>query len=188
MNPPRRTPFCLAAGLLTLTLLTSPAGYAQTTFRWVDQATGQTVYSDKPPPAGIKYSTHGKALSGSEEPEDSDGSKPSATPSPSYAVRQAAVKYPVEFYSTPDCGDPCQQARAILNGRGIPFAEHSITTQEAFTQFEQRFGKNARFPAVRVGQERFVGFEPGGWNDLLDLAGYPKTAPYGSVPQGKASQ
>ena len=188
MNLPRRNTSCLAAGLLLLSLLTSPAVNAQTTFLWVDKTTGQTVYSDKPPPAGIKYSTHGKALSGPEEPEGSVGNTPSATPSPSYAVRQAAAKYPVEFYSTPDCGDPCQQARTILNGRGVPFAEHSITTQEAFTQFEQRFGKNARFPAVRVGQERFVGFEPGAWNDLLDLAGYPKTAPYGSIPQGKTSQ
>ncbi len=188
MNLPRRNTSSLAAGLLTLTLLTSATVDAQTTFRWVDKATGQTVYSDKPPPAGVKYSTHGKALSGPDEPQDSAGSTPAATTSPSYAIRQAAANYPVEFYSTPDCGDPCQQARAILNGRGIPFAEHSITTQEAFSEFEQRFGKSARFPTVRVGQERFVGFEPGAWNGLLDLAGYPKTAPYGSVRQGKVSQ
>jgi hypothetical protein len=39
-------------------------------------------------------------------------------------------------------------------------------------------------PALKVGKQSFRGFEAAAWNNLLDLAGYPKTAPYGSKPSG----
>ena len=37
---------------------------------------------------------------------------------------------------------------------------------------------------MSVGQQTVSGLETGAWNNLLDLAGYPKTAPYGSQPSG----
>ena len=36
--------------LLAAALTASPLAGAQTTYRWVDQKTGQTVFSDQPPP------------------------------------------------------------------------------------------------------------------------------------------
>ena len=43
-------------------------------------------------------------------------------------------------------------------------------------------------PALKVGNQRVRGFEAGAYDNLLDLAGYPKTAPYGSKPSGGLSQ
>ena len=37
--------------LLALSLSLSTMALAQNTYRWVDKNTGQTVYSDHPPPA-----------------------------------------------------------------------------------------------------------------------------------------
>ena len=39
-------------------------------------------------------------------------------------------------------------------------------------------------PSLKIGQQVMRGFEPTGYNNLLDLAGYPKTAPLGSKPSG----
>jgi len=39
-------------------------------------------------------------------------------------------------------------------------------------------------PALKVGKQSFRGFEAGAYNNLLDLAGYPKTAAYGGKPSG----
>ena len=38
---------------ITFSFATSLAS-AQTTYRWVDKTTGQTVFSDQPPPPGVK--------------------------------------------------------------------------------------------------------------------------------------
>ena len=40
------------------------------------------------------------------------------------------------------------------------------------------------FPTLKVGKQSFRGFEPAAYNNLLDLAGYPKSAAYGSKPSG----
>ena len=54
MLPHRHTLSVLA--VLLGVVLTTPAA-AQTTYRWIDKASGQTVYSDQPPPPGVRYST-----------------------------------------------------------------------------------------------------------------------------------
>ena len=167
----------------------SPPSLAQTTYRWIDRTTGQTVYSDHPPPAGVRYTTQGGALreSGEGAPPSADGPTPAPT-SPSYTVRQTAARYPVVLYTAAHCTDPCQQARALLNGRGVPFTERTLGEAKAIEEFAKRFGDTAGIPALSVGQQTINGLESGAWNNLLDLAGYPKTAPYGSKPQGPTPQ
>lgn len=157
--------------LFMTTLLLATSAGAQSTYHWID-GTGKSVYSDQPPPPGVKIiaTKEGKAASDDK-------------PLP-YATRQAAEKYPVTLYTTPSCTEACADARGLLNGRGIPFSEKMLKSQEEAASLAKEQGGEARFPTIKVGPQSFVGFEAGAWTNLLDLAGYPKAAPYGSKPSG----
>ncbi len=150
--------FCLAS-----------AANAQITYRWQNKATGQTVYSDQPPPPGtvdvVKIMGH---VSGDETVV-------------SYATRQAMEKYPVTLYTTAACTNLCQEARDLLNGRGVPFTEKMANSQKELDEAAQKIG-GTQIPSLMVGQQAFKGFESGAWSNLLDLAAYPKSAPAGSKP------
>ncbi len=101
-----------------------------------------------------------------------------------YATRQAKEKFPVTLYTSANCVDPCKLARNFLNGRGIPFAEKMLNTEEDIAELSKRLGSEASTPSITVGAQSFRGFEAGAWNNLLDLAGYPSSAPYGTKPSG----
>ena len=147
-----------------------PCG-AQTTYRWIDK-TGQTVFSDQPPPPDVRV-IETRQGRGQEDEQ----------PLP-YATRQAAEKYPVVLYTTANCTEICASARALLNGRGVPFSEKLLTSPEEAAEIARQMGNETFVPGLKVGSQTFPGFEAGSWNNLLDLAGYPKTAPYGSKPSG----
>ena len=66
----------------------------------------------------------------------------------------------------------------------MPFAEKMLTTQEENDELAKKLGGEASVPSLLVGQQSFKGYESNSWNNLLDLAGYPKTAPYGAKPSG----
>jgi glutaredoxin len=156
------------AGLAALAalLLASPAVSEQTTYRWIDPNTGRTVISDLPPPPGVKQVTkYTKTIGGGER-------------QPSYAVRQAIEKFPVVLYTSAGCGDPCKQARALLNGRGVPFSEKVLESEDDLTDLGRQLGGEAQLPSITVGRQSARGFEPVAWNELLDAATYPATAPY----------
>jgi glutaredoxin len=152
-----------------------PCGAQTMTYRWVDP-TGKTVFSDQPPPSGTQYVEikSGLGLEGDQ-------------PLP-YATRQAAEKYPVTLYTTARCTEICANARNLLNGRGVPFLEKMLTRQEEFAEVAKEMGNESFVPGLKVGTQNFPGFEAGAWNNLLDLAGYPKTAPYGNRPSGVFTQ
>lgn len=76
-----------------------------------------------------------------------------APSSPSYAVRQAAAKYPVVLYTAAHCTEPCQQARSLLNGRGVPFAERMLARPD-IEDFSKRFGKRRNPLAQRRPADR----------------------------------
>jgi glutaredoxin len=157
--------------LLSAALLSASVVSAQSTYRWVDKA-GQTVYSDQPPPPGAKQIVR----LGAEERGD-DQQLP-------YATRQAVEKYPVTLYTSANCVEGCKQARDLLNGRGVPFAERMVKSDEDSTELTKKLGSEALVPSIFVGQQNFKGYESGAWNNLLDLAGYPKSAPFGAKPSG----
>lgn len=162
--------------LLCAALAFAATAGAQTTYRWIDKTTGQTVFSDQPPPPGTKVieTREGKT-------QDDERQLP-------YAARQAAEKYPVTLYTSANCAEVCANARALLNGRGVPFAEKLLTVQEEIAEVAKQMGNDSFIPGLKVGAQNFAGFEAGSWNNLLDLAGYPKTAPYGSKPSGVFQQ
>jgi glutaredoxin len=161
----------LRLALVATLLLTSSLANAQTTYQWIDPKTGTTVMSDHPPPPGAK-----QVIKRAGE-ESSEQQIP-------YATRQASEKFPVTLYTSASCIDVCQQARSLLNGRGIPFSEKMLKDQEEMAALGKQLGGEASVPSLFVGRQNFKGFEPGAWNNLLDLAGYPKSAGYGSKPSG----
>ena len=63
-----------------------------------------------------------------------------------------------------------------------------LKSEEEIAELTKRLGSEAATPSIFVGQQSFKGFESGAWNNLLDLAGYPKSAPYGAKPSGAFAQ
>ncbi len=134
---------------------------AQGVYRWTDER-GQTVFSDRPPPA-IEDAERVRVFAGRPEPV------------PAYSVRIAAERYPVVLYTGLDCGAPCDSAMQLLRGRGVPFEERMVSTETELSVFRERFEGSDVVPAATVGSRTLIGFEPGAWNRLLDNAGYPRT-------------
>lgn len=138
---------------------------AQTTYTWIDPATGSTIYSDQPPPINIKRVT--KKV----------GEEPGNTRQQPYAMRRAAENFPVTIYTSADCGDACMRGRSLLNERGIPFKEKVVQAESPeMDELKKLTGGEGFVPFIAVGRQTSKGFEPGAWNNLLDTAGYPKTA------------
>jgi len=157
----------LRPALVVAALLAATLADAQTTYRWVDKDSGKTVFSDLPPPPGVKPVVK------------HSGEQPVDQRQLPYATRQAAQKFPVTLYTTASCADACQQARSLLNGRGIPFAEKVLKSDEELAELARLLGSEAGVPSLSVGQQNLRGLSDDAWNELLDLAGYPKSAPYG---------
>lgn len=159
--------------LLVLCLALTSACAVAETYRWVDPA-GRTVISDTPPPGRANSVAKAGASNG-----NTDGLP--------FAVKQAVESFPVTLYTSADCVSQCKDARDLLNGRGVPFSEKMMQTQEDLDELKKLVG-DAYVPALKVGKQSFRGFEVSAYNNLLDLAGYPKTAPYGSKPAGGLSK
>ncbi|WP_184414876.1 glutaredoxin family protein [Rhodocyclus tenuis] len=166
--------------LLASLLLTLAAGNAsaQADYRWIDPVSGRTVFSDQPPPPGARRvqsrGSSDAALAG-------EGGE---TPLP-FATKQAASKYPVKLYTAASCVEPCAQARALLNARGVPFSEKMLQNDAEAAELRERGGGGEiMVPSITVGSQFYRGFEAGSWNNLLDLAGYPGSAAPGSKAAG----
>lgn len=151
------TAACIAAGLV---LAAAPAA-AQQMFRWVDKD-GKVRYTDTPPPAFVK-DVEKRPL----EPG------PAGTPQGSYALQQAAKKFPVVLYTADQCGAPCTDAMALLEKRGIPFRQVVVGTEETRAALTKVAGA-VEVPTLTVGREVQRGYEASLYHGLLDTAGYPK--------------
>lgn len=148
-----------AAALLALAATAVAEPPASDIYRWTDQQ-GETHYSDRPPP-GIEA----EAVNLTSKP---------ATPALSYATRKAARDFPVVLYTVARCARLCEEARDLLKNRQVPFTETRIDTETDEAAFHKRFGNEAEVPLLTVGTTPLSGLEPVGWNQQLDLAGYPK--------------
>ncbi len=94
-----------------------------------------------------------------------------------YALQLARKNAPVTLYSTPRC-DLCDQARELLNVRGVPFKEISVVNEKQLQDLKSIVGADA-VPSLIVGATVQRGFEKTTYHGILDAAGYPKT---GAVP------
>lgn len=152
--------FFLAAAI---TLIACANATAQA-YRWVDRE-GRVHYTDSPPPPDASKVEKKNFRSGG-----------AAAPNLPYATRLAAANFPVTLYASADCGAPCDNARALLVKRAVPFREIDVRTQEQLDEVKKLSG-NTRVPVLVVGKEIQSGFRDDVFNGLLDSAGYPSFAP-----------
>jgi glutaredoxin len=69
---------------------------------------------------------------------------------------------------------PCDQARASLVARVIPFREVNVATQKEIDEVKKLSGTND-FPLLVVGSQLQSMFREDLYNNLLDTAGYPSS-------------
>lgn len=154
---------------ISLLVMVVSNAQAESLYRWVDKE-GKVHYGDRPAEDAI--GAEQKKFSAPTSAGDDDLS---------YSVRKAKKDFPVTLYVAPSCGDLCVQARAFLNKRGIPFVEKNLTTKEDVEAFNAKNVDNI-VPSLAIGKSMISGYEAERWGSDLDIAGYPKTAPYGSRP------
>ena len=138
-------------------VVAAAAAHGQT-YKWKDAA-GVTHYSDTPPAKGAAQVLR-------------PDSRPAATPSLPYELARAVKLHPVTLYTTARC-DACDQGRALLRARGIPFAEKTVNTAADREQLHRAGGKD-ELPLLVVGNRQMTGFAAGAWNEALDVASYPR--------------
>ena len=158
--------------LLLSCLAVMPSGaQADELYRWVD-AQGKVHYGDVPPADAAQVTTI-KSPAAAAPVEDLP-----------YETRRAQQNFPVTLYAADNCAEACNQARELLKKRGIPFSEKRLQTQEEIDAFKALSGSDST-PTLAVGKTFLKGFLSTQWHDELDIAGYPKTAPYrasGALP------
>jgi glutaredoxin len=153
------------------------AADAQTNvYRWVDKD-GKVQYSDTPPPKDARSSTQ-RTLG---------GGYPDTSQLP-YATQMAMKKSPVTLFMSGDCGEPCDQGRALLGQRGIPFTQRNAQANKADAEALKQAAGQLQVPVLLVGSNTLKGFSEESWNAALDSAGYPRTRlPGQPVPQPQQS-
>jgi glutaredoxin len=145
-------------------LFTAAVAVAQSSpvYRYVDP-TGRVVYSDRPPPADVK-NVQTKRL----------GANFIETNEPDVAAQQASDRFPATLF-TFDCGDLCQNAEALLNKRGVPFAAVNVQNDEQGLVRMRTLTGEDKAPVLALGDKIIVkGYSESRWNAALDEAGYPK--------------
>jgi glutaredoxin len=153
--------FC---GSLCVAALLLPAiSQAQAIYRVVG-ADGHVTFSDKMPATtdnATVLGTGGRALAATVV----------ALP---LELRQVASKYPVTLYTSVNCA-PCNSGRELLSGRGIPYAERTVSTSDD-SEALQRISGGSSLPFLTIGSQQIRGFSDTEWTQFLDAAGYPKTS------------
>ena len=156
----KRLPLFLLAPLATLTFMLASTATAQ--YKYVSPD-GRVTYSDQPPPPSEKVVSQRK-LNETTAP---------VTPLP-FELQQAVSRYPVTLYTGDKC-PPCEEARTYLRGRGVPFTEKTVTSEDDIALFRQQ-SPDGTAPVMTVGGRKTVGFAQTTWSALLDGAGYPQTS------------
>ena len=88
-------------------------------------------------------------------------------------MQQASERFPVTLY-TFNCGATCDNAQALLNRRGVPFATVNVEEGDGAQKVKALTGESSA-PVLQVGDKLVQkGFNEARWNSLLDQAGYPK--------------
>jgi len=151
--------------VLLLACLAIMPAHAGELFRWLDKD-GKVNYGDTPPMDAVNVQNIKSSASSSQD----DGLP--------YETRIAQQNFPVTLYVGSECGGPCDQARNLLNKRGIPFTEKMLKTSKDIEAFRQLSGMEAFAPVLQVGKDFIKGFLESQWNSELDIAGYAKTASY----------
>lgn len=130
-------------------------------YRWVDKD-GRIQYTDAPPPAWAKDVRKSSIAT----------AKPAPAPVP-FELARLQKDFPVTLYTSPNCKEGCELARAALNKRGISFKEVQVWDPDTNEELKRVAGA-VEVPTLLVGRSAQRGFEQGAFDALLDSAGYPK--------------
>lgn len=133
---------------------------------------GKVTYTDRPPAASAGRASPINTRTGVAEPD---------TVLP-LELRQAASRYPVILYTLSSGCEPCDEGRALLRKRGIPFTERQVSTSED-NEALQKITGGRETPVLTIGAQQLKGLAPDTWNNYLDLAGYPRDS---RLPPGYA--
>lgn len=144
--------------LLTLLLGASLPAKASNIYRSVGPG-GTVTFSDRAPDSLTQS-----------EPLRVQGSTGSTTALP-FALQQVRQRFPVQIYTAKDCA-ACQSLRQLLQERGVPFTEKTITSAEDHAAFQRLSGKDS-VPFGTIGRQALHGFSVSEWTQYLDAAGYP---------------
>ncbi len=147
----------LAAGVL------APL-HAQQVYRIVGPD-GKVTFSDKPP-------LDAKANAQTTTPSGAAGG--GAGPALPFELRNVVNRFPVTLYTGPNCA-PCGSGRNLLSGRGIPFNERTVSTNDDLDAL-QRLSGSTGLPFLTIGGQQLKGYSEVEWGQFLDAAGYPKTS------------
>jgi glutaredoxin len=170
--------------IIVVLLFAASSAAAQQIYRWTDQ-NGRVHITDTPPPASAK---------GVERKAYSTGAAPE-TGQP-YELTLAMKDFPVTLYTSPICKEPCAEARAALNRRGVPFKEVQVWEETTNEELKKVSGSN-EVPTLTVGRSVHKGFDQASYDSLLDSARYPRAGilparaqavpplPEGYVPPGE---
>jgi glutaredoxin len=135
---------------------------AQQMYRWTDEQ-GRTHITDTPPPASAKgVQKRGAASAKATEPQMPFG------------LAEAQRDFPVVLYTSPPCKQPCDDARAALNQRGVPFREVQVWDEASQEQLKKVAGNTEEVPVLTVGRSVQKGFSQDAYDALLDSARYPR--------------
>jgi len=151
--------------LLAVALCVAAFGASAQLYRWTDEK-GRVHVTDTPPPPSAKGVKKTAPPGGA-----GDTSAPQSSGPEPFVLQQARKNFPVTLYTVPEC-EACSAARNLLNKRGVPFKEVSVTEPATQDEFKKTVGGNT-VPAMVVGSTVQKGFEEGAYQRLLDAAGYP---------------
>ena len=141
--------------------LVSASALSQGVYRIVGPD-GRVSYSDQPPPAANARPVASGA----------PGAAGGANAQLPFELRQVASRYPVVLYTSAECA-PCNSGRNLLNARGVPYSEKTITTNEDAEALKRLSGQTS-LPFVTIGSQQIKGYSDAEWTQFLDAAGYPK--------------
>jgi glutaredoxin len=146
-----------AAGVL-LVISMAPA-LAQGVYRNVGPD-GRVTFSDQPPAADAA-------------PRAPAAAGPSAAGNAQlpFTLRQVVSRYPVTLYTSTDCA-PCSSGRNLLNARGIPYTEKTISSTNDADALKRLSGDSS-LPLLTVGSQQLKGYSDTEWTQYLNAAGYP---------------
>lgn len=150
-------------------LLACAGAQAQAVYRIVGPD-GKITFSDRAPDTSAKPSATGAA------PAINAGA---GLP---FELSKVAQRFPVTLYTGNDCS-PCMGARNLLIGRGVPFTERTVNSNEDIDALRKLSGDTS-LPFGTIGGQRMAGFSSSEWSQYLDAAGYPKQS---QLPTGYRS-
>ena len=161
-----------------LTLLTTAALALLLT-----SAPAQAQYKVVAPDGRVTYTDRPQVIEPGSQvlPVRRDLIAPSSGPQLPSELRALAARFPVTLYTSGEC-QPCEQAHRMLQQRGVPYSERTVSSEEDIAAL-QRLSGARMVPAMTVGSQALRGLQETDWLAMLDLAGYPKES---RLPRGWA--